>query len=780
MFLDKPLYRCLLSQVTRFVFLFFFLGWTLGRALGAESGLTVSSVEQAEFFESKIRPLLVNECYGCHSSDAKKLKGQLYLDTREKILKGGESGSAIVPGKPDESLLILAVRYKDEKTAMPPKKRLSDRQINDLEKWVRMGSPWPTEKGATAAAPSEKGGYNWEKFRAEHWAFRSAVKTRPMSLKEGANVRNPIDTFVLSRLEAAGLKPAPPADKRTLIRRAYLDLIGIPPTPEEVSSFLLNSAPDAFDRIVEALLASPHYGERWGRHWLDVARYSDGLGGFLDGEPLPEAWRFRDWVVSALNQDMPYDQFVRAQIAGDLFSETANSKVATGFFAVGPTYISDGGDPEAEAQARAETLADRVDTFSRAFLGLTVACARCHDHKFDPITARDYYALAGIFDNTKTGLFPIAPAGVVEAFDKAQKAIQNQEKLVKAAEADPKLKDRVPELKAERERLQKNSPPDYPKAHMLRENSNRDLPVAIRGDLRKPGEPAPRRFLQILAGESPVIFSQGSGRRQLAEAVTDPSTILTARVLVNRVWKHHFGQALVRTPSNFGVLGEVPTHPDLLDWLANSLVEDGWSLKSLHRKIVLSTTWQMSSHYSSAAFAMDGENRLLWRMNPRKLEVESLRDSLLAVTGELDRGLGGKSLDQMLETHRRTVYSTVSRNGDRFVSDEFLRLFDFPTPRSTSESRSVSTIPQQYLFMMNSAFMSDRAKALAERLQREIADDRGRIERAYLILYSRLPLADEMTLALAFLGARINAGAQSTWQSYAQVLLSAHEFQQIR
>ncbi|MSU33378.1 MAG: DUF1553 domain-containing protein [Pedosphaera sp.] len=339
---------------------------------------------------------------------------------------------------------------------------------------------------------------------------------------------------------------------------------------------------------------------------------------------------------------------------------------------------------------------------------------------------------------------------------------------------------RVSELKAERERLQQSCPPDYPKAHMLKENSNRDLPVAIRGDLRKPGEPAPRRFLQILAGESPVIFSQGSGRRQLAEAVTSPSTILTARVLVNRVWKHHFGQALVRTPSNFGVLGEAPTHPDLLEWLANSLVEGGWSLKSLHRKIMLSATWQMISHYSSAAFAMDGENRLLWRMNPRKLEVESLRDSFLAVTEELDRSLGGKSIDQMLEIHRRTVYSTVSRNGDRFVSDEFLRLFDFPTPRSTSESRSVSTIPQQYLFMMNSAFMGDRAKAFAERLQREIFDDRGRIERAYLILYSRLPLAEEVTLALTFLDTPFKAGDQSPWQLYSQVLLSAHEFQQIR
>ncbi len=739
-----------------------------------------SSGEQNEFFESRIRPIFANECYGCHSSEAKKLKGDLHLDTRAGILKGGKSGATIVPGKPDESRLIMAVRYKDEGIAMPPKKRLSDQQIGDLEAWVRMGSPWPEQDGAGLPPTVEKQGYDWAKFRAEHWAFRKVVKAELPQVAPTAWVRNPIDLFVLARLKPAKLKPSPPAEKHILIRRVYLDLTGLPPTPEDVEAFFQDTSPGAFAKVVDALLASPQYGERWGRHWLDVARYSDGLGGFLDAEALPEAWRYRDWVAAALNRDMPYNQFVRAQIAGDLISEDPDMSIATGFFAVGPTYISDGGDPEATAQAQAETLADRVDTFSRAFLGLTVACARCHDHKFDPISARDYYALAGIFDNSKAGLVPLAPREVVAAFDAAQKAIQEQEKKIKAAGTNDATKAQVPELKAELERLKRDAPPVYAKAHMLADQGNKDMPVAIRGDLLKPGEPAPRRFLQIIAGESSPLFREGSGRRQLADAVADPANALTARVIVNRVWQHHFGQALARTPSNFGVIGEKPTHPELLDWLAATFLENGWSLKKLHRLILLSSTWQMSSRHSADAYAKDGENRLLWRMNPRKLEVESWRDSLLAVAGELDRTIGGPPTDGILESSRRTLYGMVSRNGDRFVSDEFLRLFDFPAPRSTSEQRTASTVPQQHLFMMNSAFMAARAKALAARLERESGKEPARIARAYQLLYSRPPVAGETALGLAFLTGATGGEARSRWESYAQVLLSAHEFVQVQ
>ncbi len=745
-------------------------------SLGVAAMAEAPTPEQAEFFENKIRPILSNECFKCHSAEAKKIKGELRLDSHAAVLKGGESGPSVVPGKPDESLVIKAVRYKDEDTAMPPDKRLTDAQIADMEAWVRMGSPWP-EKGASAAV-AEKKGYDFAKWRTDHWAFRKVQKHAPPAVRDAAWIRNPVDAFVLARLEAAGLKPSPPAEKHALIRRAYLDITGLPPTPGQAEAFLADASLDAFEKVVDTLLASPQYGERWGRHWLDVARYSDGLGGALDPAALPEAWRYRDWVVAALNRDMPYDQFVRAQIAGDLISADADSKVGTGFFAVGPTYVGDGGDPEATAQTRAETLADRVDTFSRAFLGLTVACARCHDHKFDPIPTRDYYAIAGVFNNTSTNDIPLASPEVIAAFDSAKKAVKEQEQKLKAAEKD-KLD--TTELKAELERLRKAVPPAIPRAHGLADSGNKDMPVAIRGDLRKPGENAPRRFLQIVAGENAPLFTEGSGRRQLADAVADPANPLTARVIVNRVWKHHFGNALARTPSNFGVIGDKPTHPELLDWLAATFVEQGWSLKKLHRTILLSATWQMTSRYNAASFAADGDNRLLWRMNPRNAEVESWRDSLLSVTGELDLTLGGPPTDRILETNRRTLYGTVSRNGDRFLSDEFLRMFDFPAPRTTSEARTASTVPQQYLFMMNSSFMTARAKAFAERLAREANDDRARIGRAYILLYSRPADPRETDLGIAFLaGAANDPDPQARWKSYAQVLLSAHEFRQIQ
>jgi mono/diheme cytochrome c family protein len=757
--------------------------WLAGVCLAA-SGETSSpspapSPEQLEFIENRIRPLLVNECHECHSLQAKKLKGDLRLDSRAGLLKGGESGPAVVPGQPDVSRLIQAVRYQDEDTAMPPQRRLSPSQVADLEAWVRMGAPWP-EAGTPAPPSPESPGLDWAKLRADHWAFRPPSKPTPPNLGDDRWAQGPIDQFVGARLAAAGLKPAPRASPRILIRRAYLGLTGLPPTPQAVSAFEADPSPDAWTRVVDALLASPQYGERWGRHWLDVARYSDGLGGALDPEPLPEAWRFRDWVVSALNHDLPYHHFVQAQIAGDLLSDDRELAVATGFFAVGPTYVSDGGDPEATAQAQAETLADRVDTFSRAFLGLTVACARCHDHKFDPITTRDYYALAGIFNNSKAGLGPLVPSGVVAAYDAGQKAIHDLEAQLKAAGTNVATQPQVPQLQAALDQRKRDAPPAPPRAHLLTDSGSTDMAVALRGDLRRPGEPAPRRFLQILAGEQAPLFKSGSGRRELAAAVVDPTCALTARVLVNRVWKHHFGQALARTPSNFGVMGEKPTHPELLEWLAATLIESEWSWKQLHRRILLSATWQMSSQYSREAFEQDGENRLLWRMNPRQMEVEIWRDSLLAVTGELDRTLGGRPTDQILESPRRTLYGTISRNGDRFASDEFLRLFDFPAPRTTSEQRSASTVPQQHLFMLNSPFMAARAAALARRLHRESPRDDSRIQLAYQSLFSRLPTPAELQLGLAFVADPARETSPARWEAYAQVLLASHEFRQIQ
>ena len=386
--------------------------WLVGvsAAVADVDSETKTDPEGIEFFEAHVRPVFANHCYKCHSAEAKKLKAELYLDSKAGILKGSESGAVIVPGKAEESLLIKAVRYQVEDLEMPPDKKLPGFAIDHLVAWINMGAPMPEDGRAVAA----KGpAFEWQKFRREHWAFRKVVKPYPPAVTNSAWPKSPIDHFVLVKLQAAGMKPAPPADRRTLIRRAYFDLIGLPPSPDEVGAFQLDNRPDAFAHVVDTLLDSPHYGERWGRHWLDVARYSDGMGGFLDNAALPDAWKYRDWVVRALNRDLPFDQFVKDQICGDL-SEDRESKLATGFFAVGPTYKSDGGDPEAKAQAEAETLGDRVDTFSRAFLALTAACARCHDHKFDPITTVDYYALAGIFKNTRQAVIPMKRPG--EAF----------------------------------------------------------------------------------------------------------------------------------------------------------------------------------------------------------------------------------------------------------------------------------------------------------------------------------------------------------------------------
>lgn len=752
---------------------------------------------QLEFFENKVRPLLADKCYRCHSAKAEekgKLKAGLHLDSLAGLLKGGDSGSALTPGDPKKSFLVEAVNYRNEDMEMPPKGKLSDAQIKIFTDWVQMGAPWPGADTATAIAPTEpKQAYDWDRFRREHWSFKPMIKAEPPQVTNSSWPRSPIDHFTLAKLEAAGLQPNNAAENRTLIRRAYLDLIGLPPKPEQVDAFLNDSESNALAKVIDGLLASEHYGERWTRHWLDVARYSDGLGGFGDNRALPDAWRYRDWVVNALNTDMPYDEFVARQIAGDVLEKDPDP-IATGFFVVGPSYTSDGGDPEAKAQAEAETLSDRVDTFSRAFLGLTAACARCHDHKFDPITTQDYYAIAGIFKNTRNGEHPLVPQAVVDTFKRGQEAIKNQNNAVnrflddetkrlkvKRNEVEKLLgegpKKKVVEMRAELERLKKAAPKKYEIAHVLQDFGKNDMHVALRGDLRKKGEKVPRRFIQILAGETPPPYTHGSGRRELAQSVTAPDNPLTARVIVNRVWAWHFGKALVRTPSNFGILGEKPTHPQLLDWLATDFIEHGWSLKRLHRQIMLTSTWQMSSRFDKEKFATDGDNKLLWRMNSRRLEAEVWRDSLLAVTGELDRTIGGKPDREILRSKRRTLYATISRTGDKFESDAFLRLFDFPAAVATSASRPTSTVPQQYLFMLNSPFMTERAKRLGNHLHGLQEPQQDRIKKAYQQLYSRSPDPAETELGTQWLG---DNPAPETWHQYAQVLLSAHELIQIQ
>ncbi|HEV7403847.1 MAG TPA: PSD1 and planctomycete cytochrome C domain-containing protein [Chthoniobacteraceae bacterium] len=744
----------------------------VGLALRAGAG--EASPAQVEFFESKIRPVLAEQCYSCHSAQAKKLKAGLLLDDPAALLKGGDSGAAVVPGDPEKSLLNQAIGYHDSSLAMPPKAKMGDRVIADFEQWVKMGVPWPKEEAPVEAPKKE---WNWPALQQSHWAFQPMQQPAPPAVKDEAWPRSELDRFVLVKLDAAGLTPAPAADRRTLLRRASYDLIGLPPTPEEAEAFVNDPDPNAFATVVERLLASPQYGERWARHWLDVARYSDGLGGFLDGAALKrDAWRYRDWVVDALNRDLPFDQFVKAQLAGDLLDGGADA-VATGFLALGPTYQSDGGTIEGKAVAESETLDDRVDTVARGLLGLTAACARCHDHKFDPIPQQDYYSLAGVFRNTRNDDKPLpgTPKEVIDQYNASVKAIADLQKKVSAAKKPDKTpptdeeKALLEAQKAELETLKKNAPEQYPTTHVVAEAGSSDMAVALRGNLLKPGEMAPRRFLHIVAGATPALFTRGSGRVELAEAIVQPENPLTARVMVNRVWMRHFGQALVRTPDNFGKVGEKPTHPELLDWLARRFIASGWSLKQLHRTIMLSSAYQMSSRLDQRSFAQDGDNRLLWRMEPRRLDVEAWRDGLLAATQDLDRTMGGPPTQSLLESPRRTLYSIVSRNGDKFQSDDFLRLFDFPSARATSAERHTSIVPQQFLFMMNSPFMAKRAESLAKRLQADAPDAAGRIARAYRLLFDREPTADEARLGSGFL-------QSASLAEYAQVLLSSNEF----
>ncbi len=762
------------------------------------------TADQIEFFESEIRPVLVEHCYDCHSTDAAELQAGLYVDSREGMLHGGESGAAIVVGKPAESLLIAAVKYEDSE--MPPDRKLEPRQIDLLSKWVEMGAPWPevtsSQGGPVTAEAKDWSTFDWHTAQGSHWAWQPVQRPDIPAVADGSltnQVGNPIDNFVVARRSQAGLHATPFAAPPILARRIYNDLIGIPPTPEQMQSFAAAATVNhqrAVESLVDELLGSPMYGQRWGRHWLDVARFSDGRGGFLEGDKaLDDAWRYRDWVVDAFNRDLPINEFIRLQIAGDLSGEPSQA-IATGFFALGPTYQSDGGDPDSIAQSKAETLDDRIDILTRGLLGITGSCARCHDHKFDPIPQQDYYSLAGIFNNSGTHELPLASDDIVKRFNDHEQAVKDLDSKIKSFRKKPK-KDNQEEAteqealteeeqtqldkwKADLAELKKTSPSMLDTAHALHDTGSEDMKVALRGNLLKTGDVAPRRFLRVISGAEPVRFSKGSGREELAAAIIAPQNPLTARVFINRIWQHHFGVGLVRTPSNFGSLGERPTHPELLDWLASEFVAEGWSLKSLHRQIMTSATYQLGGDYDEASFKADGDNRFLWRMSPRRMDVEAWRDSLLSVTGELDPSLGGPAHDNITETKRRTLYAKVGRNGDAFDSDEFLRLFDFPLMRSTVEQRPSSIVPQQFLFFMNSKFMIERAKALVGRLHRVSDSDEERIKQAYEWLYTRSPEPAELEIGLQFISRGSDGQGLSNWDRYAQVLLSSNEFMFVR
>ncbi len=734
--------------------------------------------KKVEFFETKIRPVLVEQCYKCHSEEAvkdKKLKGGLKLDTKAALLAGGETGAALVPGKVDKGTLLQSMKYTDE-LKMPPKGKLPDAVIKDFEKWIADGAVDPREGGAAKAA-----GVDIEKGK-QFWSFQP-----PKEVPVPGNAKHAIDGFVQAKWAEKGLTPVAPADKRTLIRRAYYDLTGLPPTPEAVDAFLADNSPNAFEKLIDSLLASPQYGEKWARHWLDVARFAEDQAHTFEVKPKAQAWRYRDWVVAAFNADMPYDKFVKLQIAGDALPDAPSDPfikfAGLGFLGLGAEYYKN----TAAAQAIAEELDDRVDTLTRGFLGLTVACARCHDHKFDPIPTKDYYSIAGIYMGTTMSDAPLGPPDEVKAFTTAQTDLKKANEKFRKTQAEIKAKkDSWPTLIAklltlkatteELAKIKKNMPPTPPVAHVISGNGN-GMKVYIRGNPATPGENAPKGFLQVLP--SPSLSGNGYTRLDLANAIGSKDNPLTARVIVNRVWAWHFGRGLVNTPSNFGSLGDKPSHPELLDWLAVNFVKNGWSMKWLHKQIMTASAYQLSSSTgandsaSRDPRAEDAANVYLWRGTRKRLEIEDWRDSLLAVSGTLDPKFGGPTFDlRDANAKRRTLYAKISRH----ELDGLLRLFDFPDANVTADKRTVTTVPQQQLFALNSSFMVSQAEAFAKRVEKLGATDEERVTSAYRIAFGRVPEKAELDLALRFLKLPPKTDDKLTrWQQYAQVLLASNE-----
>ncbi len=712
-----------------------------GSAGAAPAASPAPTPADLAFFEARVRPVLAERCYACHSVRAKKQRGGLLLDSRAGLLKGGDSGPVIDPTRPEASLLVKAIRYADEALQMPPTGKLPAREMAALEEWIRRGAPMPEASG-----PAGGRGIDLAEGR-KFWSFQPPRSVPPPVVSESSWQLRRIDPFVLAAMQKRGLRPSPPASRRVLIRRLFFDLIGLPPAPEEVEAFVNDPDPAAYERLVERLLASPHYGERWGRYWLDLARYCDVGEAWSESKAQP--WRYRDWVVRAFNEDLPYDQFVQRQIAADLLPNAAPAdRAALGFLGLSPAYWKELKlAPDVIKTVVAEEWEERIGALTGTFLGLTVACARCHDHKFDPITMQDYYALAGVLASTRAVDRPLVEVKPAPREMPLAPAVEDAAIFV--------LPDGPNKTKVE-----------------YRPGVAQDVAMQVRGNPASAGPVVPRRFLAVLSPDPPPPFRQGSGRLELARALVREGAPLASRVIVNRVWKHHFGAGLVETPSDFGAQGARPSHPDLLDDLAARFVAAGWSLKWLHREIVLSATYRQASGHDAAKSAVDPDVRWLWRMSRRRLEVEAWRDAMLAVSGELKGDLGGPPQDLGdARNQRRTLYGIVKR---RELHD-MLRLNDFPDPTAHSAARVPTTTPLQQLFVLNSPFVQRQAAALARRLAAEVPGGaEARIRRAYALLFGRTPREGEIRRALDFLAAV--KPTEAAWVEYAQVLLGSNEF----
>ena len=799
------------------------------------------------FFEAKIRPVLATKCYGCHSSNLRAPMGGLALDTKAGLLKGSATGAVLVPGKPTESRLMKALSYSDPQLQMPPSGKLPAAVISDFEQWIAAGAPDPRLTAANKGqSPAPLKGITVEEGRT-WWAFQPV---RELPLPKVMDARWPktgIDAFILAKLEEKQLKPSPAADARTLVRRAYIDLVGYKPTYEEVEAFANDPSPDAWPKLIDRLQASPQYGERWGRHWMDVARFGeDNATSEATNPPYPYAWRYRDWIIEAVNKDVPYDRFVKLQLAADLMPGTPRDDMrALGYLGAAPIYHKDQRlSADVIGGFMTDDLDERVDAVSRGLLAMTVACARCHDHKFDPIPTKDYYGLVGVFASTMRAerpMFEVDPKveirylwlqnRLIDLHYSVNLLTNEASTVVGSAARVAKWKAEIATLKTEAEGLQEQypallksleknwtfPPPRTPKAKTpaaddppadpakaaaldpmpnrrrnltstepfmnavyeasqyvdgtdpqytflnYRAQEPRDFPVLLHGNVATPGETVPRHFLTVLS-KGDNTFKNGSGRLELADKVFTDAAPLAARVMVNRVWDWHFGRPLAATPSDFGVQGEKPANPVLLDDLAAGFIAHGWSLKWLNREIMLSAAYRQSSRFRPDTEKVDPVNSLVARMNPRRLDVESYRDSLLRASGRLSDKMYGPSEDVEAESNvRRTVYGRVSRSR----LSNLLKLYDFPDPMQTSGGRDLTTTSLQQLFIMNSAFMHTASAALVESVKDQ-PDGAAMLRSLYRKILARDPTPKELDFALSYL-------FNGTLEQYTQVLLSINE-----
>ncbi|MCG6158133.1 PSD1 and planctomycete cytochrome C domain-containing protein [Rubinisphaera margarita] len=806
-------------------------------------GTKTPSPEELKFFESRIRPVLVKHCYDCHSLETETAEGGLRVDDRAAIRAGGGRGPAVIPNRPDASVLLTAMSHADSDLKMPPREdRLSDDVLHDFRTWITMGAPDPREPESESSPPAE---LVWSKA-ARHWSYQPLIRANVPDVEDADWPRDPIDHFIGRAQLEQDLTPSPDAEPGQFLRRLTFDLIGLPPSPEDLERFQedwhTRGADVAIEREVDRLLASPRFGEHWGRHWLDVARFGESSGKEANIS-FPFAWRYRDYVIDSVNDDLPVDRFLIEQIAGDLLpyeteKERARLLVATGFLAVGTKNLSE----RNEKQFQADLVDEQIDSLTRAVMASSVACARCHDHKFDPFAMKDYYALAGIFSSTETyfgtHVSPASQQGgdlirlprvedevILHPSVPEKKAKQLQQQLVELqaekAEMDAAMRaafsGRKPEktftlqqalgniwrtgaVKGQLAKIDDQGQAIPVAMGALDRDIIIDAPLLARGEIDRPGEPVPRGFPRVIAIEnSPEIPENTSGRMQLAKWLTDPSQPLTTRVFVNRVWHHIFGTGIVRTVDDFGTTGEAPSHPELLDLLALDFMDDGWSLKRLVRRLVLTRTYRQSSHFRETNFLKDPDNRRLWRIAKRRLPAEAIRDAMLVASGELetsrpqgslvgttilDRPISLIGLDKRLPKDldgsvHRSVYLPVIR--DRLP--DVLDLFDFAEPSLVTGQRETTNVPLQALYLMNSDFVTERSRAFAARLSKQSDSPKEIVRQAFLLCFSREPDQEELERALVYLSPRSQGSLRPEddrlLETFCQALFSTAEFRNI-